>query len=131
VGTIKSIGRIYQQTFLDTYSKLAFAKLYDRKNALVAADLLNDRVLPLFEEQNVPLLRVLTDRGTEYCGNREGHEYQLYLAVENIDHSRTKAKSPQTNAYASYCISFEHCGRTEAAGRRSESFTSDLPYFLL
>jgi transposase InsO family protein len=97
VGTIKSIGRIYQQTFLDTYSKLAFAKLYDRKNALVAADLLNDRVLPFFEEQNVPLLRILTDRGTEYCGNRESHEYQLYLAVENIDHSRTKAKSPQTN----------------------------------
>jgi transposase InsO family protein len=97
VGTIKSIGRIYQQTFLDTYSKLAFVKLYDRKNALVAADLLNDRVLPFLEEQNVPLLRVLTDRGTEYCGNRECHEYQLYLAVENIDHSRTKAKSPQTN----------------------------------
>jgi transposase InsO family protein len=97
VGTIKSIGRIYQQTFLDTYSKLAFVKLYDRKNALVAADLLNDRVLPFFEEQNVPVLRVLTDRGTEYCGNRECHEYQLYLAVENIDHSRTKAKSPQTN----------------------------------
>src|SRR5579862_358322 len=97
VGTIKSIDRIYQQTFLDTYSKLAFAKLYDRKNALVAADLLNDRVLPFLEEQNVPLLRILTDRGTEYCGNRESHEYQLYLAVENIDHSRTKAKSPQTN----------------------------------
>jgi transposase InsO family protein len=97
VGTIKSIGRIYQQTFLDTYSKMAFVKLYDRKNALVAADLLNDRVLPFFEEQNVRLLRVLTDRGTEYCGNRECHEYQLYLGVEDIDHSRTKAKSPQTN----------------------------------
>jgi transposase InsO family protein len=97
VGTIKSIGRIYQQTFLDTYSKMAFAKLYDRKNALVAADLLNDRVLPFFDEQEVSLLRVLTDRGTEYCGNRECHEYQLYLGVEDIDHSRTKAKSPQTN----------------------------------
>lgn len=97
VGTIKSIGRIYQQTFIDTYSKVAFAKLYDRKNALVAADMLNDRVLPLLEEHDIPLLRVLTDRGTEYCGNRESHEYQLYLAVENIDHSRTKAKSPQTN----------------------------------
>jgi transposase InsO family protein len=97
IGTIKSIGRIYQQTFLDTYSKVAFVKLYDRKNALVAADMLNDRVLPVFEEQEVPLLRVLTDRGTEYCGNRESHEYQLYLALENIDHSRTRAKSPQTN----------------------------------
>lgn len=97
VGTIKSIGRIYQQTFIDTYTKVAFAKLYDRKNALVAAEMLNDRVLPFFDEHEVPLLRVLTDRGTEYCGNRESHEYQLYLAVENIDHSRTKAKSPQTN----------------------------------
>jgi transposase InsO family protein len=97
VGTIKSIGRIYQQTFIDTYAKVAFAKLYERKNALVAADMLNDRVLPLFEEHDVPLLRILTDRGTEYCGQREHHEYQLYLAVENIDHTKTKAKSPQTN----------------------------------
>jgi len=79
------------------YSKVAFVKLYDRKNALVAADMLNDRVLPFFEETAVPLLRILTDRGTEFCGNREHHEYQLYLAVENIDHSKTKAYSPQTN----------------------------------
>ena len=97
VGTIKSVGRIYQQTFLDTYAKVAFAKLYDRKNALVAADLLNDHVLPFFEEHEIPLLRVLTDRGTEYCGQREHHEYELYLAVENVDHSRTKARHPQTN----------------------------------
>jgi transposase InsO family protein len=97
VGTIKSVGRIYQQTFLDTYTKVAFAKLYDRKNALVAADLLNDRALPFFEEHEIPLLRVLTDRGTEFCGQREHHEYELYLAVENIDHSRTKARHPQTN----------------------------------
>jgi transposase InsO family protein len=97
VGTLKGVGRIYQQTFIDTYTRVAFAKLYDRKNALVAADLLNDRVLPFFEEQEVPLLRILTDRGTEYCGAREHHEYQLYLAVENIDHTKTRAKSPQTN----------------------------------
>jgi len=97
VGTIKGVGRIYQQTFIDTYSKVAFAKLYDRKNALVAADLLNDRVLPFFEQQAVPLLRVLTDRGTEYCGSLQHHEYQLYLAIENIDHTKTKARHPQTN----------------------------------
>jgi transposase InsO family protein len=97
VGTLKSVGRIYQQTFIDTYSKVALAKVYDRKNALVAADMLNDKVLPFFEEQDVPLLRILTDRGTEYCGPREHHEYQLYLAVENIDHTKTKTRSPQTN----------------------------------
>lgn len=97
VGNLKGVGRIYQQTFIDTYSRVAFCKLYDRKNALVAADLLNDRVLPFFESNEVNLLRILTDRGTEYCGKKESHEYELYLAVENIDHSKTKAKSPQTN----------------------------------
>src|SRR5215210_3526578 len=107
VGTIKGVGRIYQQTFIDTYSKVAQAKLYDRKNALVAADMLNDRVIPFFDEQEVRLLRVLTDRGTEYCGHREHHEYQLYLAVEDIDHTRTKEQHPQTKAYASYCTSCE------------------------
>lgn len=97
VGTLKGVGRIYQQTFIDTYSKVAFAKLYDRKNALVAADLLNSRVVPFFEEHDIPLLRILTDRGTEYCGKREHHEYQLYLTLEDIDHARTKARSPQSN----------------------------------
>src|SRR5512147_1708869 len=79
VGTLKGVGRIYQQTFIDTYSKVGMAKLYDRKNALVAADFLNDRVVPFFEEQGIPLHRILTDRGSEYCGAREYHEYQLYL----------------------------------------------------
>ena len=97
VGTLKGVGRIYQQTCIDTYTRVAQAKLYDRKNALVAADLLNDRVLPFFEEEGVPVLRVLTDRGSEYCGNLQHHEYELYLAIENIDHTKTKAKSPQTN----------------------------------
>jgi transposase InsO family protein len=97
VGTLKGVGRIYQQTFIDTYCKMAFVKLYDRKNALVAADMLNDRVIPWYDENEVKLLRILTDRGTEYCGNRERHEYQLYLAIEDIDHSKTKARSPQTN----------------------------------
>jgi transposase InsO family protein len=97
VGTIKGVGRIYQQTFIDTYSKTAQAKLYDRKNALVAAEMLNDKVVPFYEEHEIRLLRILTDRGTEYCGRREHHEYQLYLALEDIDHTKTKAKSPQTN----------------------------------
>ncbi|QRM36193.1 IS481 family transposase [Microvirga sp. VF16] len=97
VGTMKGGGRIYQQTFLDTYTKVAFAKLDDRKTPITAADLLNDRVLPFFDAHEVKLCRVLTDRGTEYCGNPERHEYELYLAVEDVDHTRTKTKSPQTN----------------------------------
>jgi transposase InsO family protein len=97
VGNLKGVGRIYQQTFIDTYSKLAFVKLYDRKHAITAADMLNDRVLPFFEQHEVPLLRILTDRGSEYCGNRETHEYALYLDLENIEHTRTRTRSPQTN----------------------------------
>src|SRR6202049_4121853 len=96
VGTLKGVGRVYQQTFIDTYSKVAFAKLYDRKTPITAAEILNDRVVPFYDEHDIPLSRVLTDRGTEFCGS-ESHEYELYLAVENIDHTRTKAKSPQTN----------------------------------
>ena len=97
VGTLKGVGRVYQQTFIDTYSRVAFAKLYTQRHAITAADLLNDRVCPFFDEHEIPLLRILTDRGTEYCGNKQQHEYQLYLALEDIDHTKTKAKSPQTN----------------------------------
>lgn len=71
VDNIKGVGYIYQQTFIDTYSKVAFTKLYDRKNALITADLLNDQVIPFFEQHELRLPRVLTDRGTEYCGARE------------------------------------------------------------
>ena len=110
VGTLKGVGRIYQQTFIDTYAKVAFAKLYDRKTPITAADLLNDRVLPFYDEHGIPLSRVLTDRGTEYCGSPEHHEYELYLAVEDIDHTRTKTKSPQTNGI---CERFHKTGLDE------------------
>ena len=97
VGNLKGVGRIYQQTFVDTYSKVAFCKLYTTKTPITAADVLNDKVLPFFEEQELPMLRILTDRGTEYCGRVDQHDYQLYLAINNIDHTKTKAMSPQTN----------------------------------
>ncbi len=97
VGTLKGVGRIYQQTFVDTYSKVAQAKLYTTKTPITAADLLNDRVLPLFEQHELPMLRMLTDRGTEYCGRAEHHDYELYLVVNDIEHTKTKARTPQTN----------------------------------
>lgn len=42
-------------------------------------------------------MRTLTNRGTKYCGNKKTHKYKLYPAIENIAHSKIKAKSPQTN----------------------------------
>ncbi|MDW0732303.1 DDE-type integrase/transposase/recombinase, partial [Mannheimia haemolytica] len=97
VGNLKGVGRIYQQTFIDTYSKVAFAKLYTMKTAISAADMLNDKVLPYFESQGLPMLRILTDRGSEYCGKVENHDYELYLAINDIEHTKTKVKHPQTN----------------------------------
>lgn len=97
VGTLKGVGRVYQQTVIDTHAKAGFAKLYTRKTPLTAADVLNDRVIPFFDEQGIRVDRVLTDRGTEHCGAHDRHECGLHLAVENIDRTRTKVKSPQTN----------------------------------
>lgn len=97
VGTLKGVGRVYQQTFVDTYSKVACCKLYTTKTPITAADLLNERVLPLFEMHGMNILRMLTDRGTEYCGKVEQHDYELYLAINDIEHTKTKARHPQTN----------------------------------
>ena len=97
VGTIKGVGRIYQQTFVDTWSKWASAKLYTTRTPITAADLLNDRVLPFFAEQEMGIIRILTDRGTEYCGKVETHDYELYLGLNDIEHAKTKARHPQTN----------------------------------
>ena len=97
VGTFKGVGRVYQQTYVDTYAKVAHCKLYTTKTPITAADLLNDRVLPFYTEQALPVLRILTDRGTEYCGKADSHDYQLYLAINEIEHTKTKARHPQTN----------------------------------
>ena len=97
VGNLKGVGRIYQQTYIDTFTRVAHCKLYTSKTPITAADLLNDRVLPFYAEQDVSILRILTDRGTEFCGKVEHHDYELYLALNNIDHTKTKAMSPQTN----------------------------------
>ena len=97
VGYIKGVGKIYQQTAIDTHSNVGFAKVYSDKTALVAADFLNNKVLPFFDAQNMALLRILTDRGTEYCGRTETHPYQLFLHLSGIEHSRTKVRHPQTN----------------------------------
>jgi hypothetical protein len=97
-------GHIYPQTFVDTYSKDAIAKLDDRKTPITAADLLNSRVVPWFDEHEIRLLRVLTDRGAEYCGNPERHEYELYLAIEDIDHTQ-----PPALPSASWSVSIRQC----------------------
>ena len=135
VGTLKGVGRIYQQTFIDTYSKVGFAKLYEQKTPVTAADLLNDRVLPFFEHHEISLNRILTDRGTEYCGAPDRHEYELYLAIENIDHTRTKTKHPQTNGicerfHKTLLHEFYHVAFRKKIYRFLEELQTDLDVWL-
>ena len=135
VGYLKGVWRIYQQTVIDTYSSVAFAKVYDNKTPVTAADTLNDQVLPFFEEHDIPVLRVLTDRGTEYCGRDDRHPYQICLGLNEIDHTRTKTKHPQTNGI---CERFHQtCGNEfykitfrKKIYRELESLQVDLDAFL-
>ncbi|MDD3847234.1 MAG: IS481 family transposase [Syntrophorhabdaceae bacterium] len=97
IGYIKGIGKLYQQTGIDTHSNIGFAKVYTEKTSLTAADFLNDSVLPFFDEQCIRVLRILTDNGPEYCGRPESHPYQLFLHLNDIEHTRIKVRHPQTN----------------------------------
>jgi transposase InsO family protein len=97
VGYIKGVGKIYQQTGIDTHSNTGFARLYSEKTALTAADFLNDRILPFFDEHGIKVLRILTDNGMEYCGRQESHPYELFLHLNDIEHTRIKVRHPQTN----------------------------------
>ncbi len=134
VGTLKGVGRIYQQTFIDTYAKVGFAKLYTTKTPITAADMLNDRVLPFYAQHQLPLLRILTDRGTEYCGKAETHDYQLYLTINDIEHTKTKAKSPQTNGICEQFQPLERMGynatylNPEGGGIKSNSFRAEMAF---
>jgi transposase InsO family protein len=97
VDTIKGVGLIYQQTVIDTYGRAAFAKLYISKHAITSAHVLNDRVIPFIKQHEIPILRIPTDRASEFNGLPENHEYQLNIRLENIDHSKTKVRHPQSN----------------------------------
>jgi len=99
VGCLKGIGRLFLQVVVDTYCSLAFAKLYSRKDALSAADLLYDRVLPFYQQHGLTVEHVLTDNGTEYCGRTWEHYYQIVLVLHGIQHRRTKVATPRTNGF--------------------------------
>ncbi|OUS33900.1 hypothetical protein A9Q94_17770 [Rhodobacterales bacterium 56_14_T64] len=102
VGTLKGVGRVYHETDANTYCKIAHAKFYTTQTPtkamqaspagqwITAADLLNDRVLPFYEENDLPVLWILTDRGTEYCGRVDKHDFQLFCVVNDIDHTKTE-----------------------------------------
>lgn len=100
VGNIKGVGKIYMQTVIDAHCSQAFAKLYLSKAPITAADVLNDRVFPFYDEQGVPVEHILTDNGREYCGRELQHPFEIFLALNQVDHRTTKVRSPETNGFA-------------------------------
>jgi transposase InsO family protein len=97
VGNLKGIGKIYLQTVVDCHSRFAFGHLYTSKVPVTAVHVLNEKVLPFFEEHECPIVTILTDNGREYCGRMDGHPFELFLQLEGIEHRTTKVRRPQSN----------------------------------
>ena len=98
VGVLKGIGKIYLHAVVDTYSSYAFGFLHTGKKPECAATLLHNDVMPFYQEHNLMISALLTDNGPEFCGT-VNHPFELYLALNDIEHRRTKVKSPQTNGF--------------------------------
>ena len=98
VGRLKGVGRVYLQAVVDTYGSYAFGFLHTGKLPECAAAILHNDVLPFYRERDLPVGAMLTDNGREYCGT-EAHPYELYLALNDIEHRRTKVRTPKTNGF--------------------------------
>ena len=123
VGTLKGVGRIYQQTFVDTYAKVGFAKLYDVKTAITAADLLNDRVLPFYEEHGIPLSRVLVAANTAAIQSGTSMSSIWRSKTSTTRGPRPRARRPMASANAST----KPCSTSSIGSHSARSFTAAWP----
>ena len=98
VGSLKSIGRVYLHAVVDTHGSYAFGFLHVSKQPEAAVAVLHNDVLPFYAELELPVQSVLTDNGREFCGT-ERHPYELYLALNDIEHRKTKVRTPRTNGF--------------------------------
>lgn len=99
VGHLKGVGRIYAQTAIDCHSRYAWARLYTSKMPVTAVHLLNNDILPFYEQHNSKPEAVLSDNGREFCGRQDRHPYELFLQIEEIEHRKTKIRRPQSNGF--------------------------------
>lgn len=99
VGSLKGVGRIYLQTVIDCYSRYAWGRLYTNKMPVTAVHVLNEDVLPFFEEHNATITTILSDNGREFCGRADNHPYELFLQLEGIEHRTTRVRRPQSNGF--------------------------------
>jgi len=132
VGNLKGVGRIAQQTCIDTDTQVGFAKLYTETAAILAADWLNDRVVPFVAPYGIPLSRGLTDRGTEGCGAPDRQPDERDLAVDEIDHARTTTQTPQTHGIGERFTQtrLDECDRVAGLKRLSATLEDPLHTFL-
>ena len=98
-GTLKGVGKVYIQTMLDCFSRHVWARLYTAKMPVTAVQILNNHVLPFFEEHRVKIRTILSDNGREYCGRPDKHPYEFFLQLEDIEHRTTKVGRPQSNGF--------------------------------
>ena len=98
VGTLKGIGRVYLHAVVDTHGSYAFGFLHVSKQPEAAVAVLHNEVLPFYAALDLPVGAVLTDNGREFCGT-ERHPYELYLALNDIEHRRTRVGTPRTNGF--------------------------------
>jgi transposase InsO family protein len=99
VGSLKGVGRIYLQTVIDCHSRYAWGRLYNTKLPVTAVHILNEDVLPFYEELGVQINTILSDNGREYCGRPDRHPYEIFLQLESIEHRTTKIRRPQSNGF--------------------------------
>jgi transposase InsO family protein len=99
VGTLKGVGRVYLQSVIDCHSRYAWGRLYTSKLPLTAVHVLNEDVLPFFEEHDAHIETILSDNGREFCGRPDRHPYELFLQLEGIEHRTTKVRRPQSNGF--------------------------------
>jgi transposase InsO family protein len=98
VGVLKGIGRVYLHAVVDTHGSYAFGVLHVSKQPEAAVAVLHNDVLPFYAQLGLPVSAVLTDNGREFCGT-ERHPYELYLEFNDIEHRKTKVRTPRTNGF--------------------------------
>jgi transposase InsO family protein len=99
VGTLKGVGKVYLQSVIDCFSRHAWGRLYTSKMPVTAVHVLNEDVLPFFEQHNARITTVLSDNGREFCGRPDRHPYEIFLQLEEIEHRTTKVRRPQSNGF--------------------------------
>lgn len=99
VGVLKGVGKVYLQSVIDCFSRYAWGRLYTNKLPVTAVHVLNNDVLPFFEQHQARITTILSDNGREFCGRQDQHPYELFLQLEEIEHRTTKVRRPQSNGF--------------------------------